>query len=259
MYTLARLLLTNRWGLLIVGAVLLIGGLVWGLSSHQVSYIQINNASPDAYGLGTGESSGNLYINAKGSDDYYVGFASDFQVSSDDLSKTASFSIIARNDTSELDPPLNADDGSTISDAHKIEQLVLKDQNGNVINTFTTSEFLANPNGLDENNWLKAIWLVLLGLIVAGAALIYPLISKKPQVGASFNIGAGGIQQPYQQPQQFGQQPQQFGQQPPQYGQPQPPQYGQPQYGQPQSQPDPYAQSYQGPDQYPQNPPFPPQ
>jgi len=252
MFTLARILLTNRWGLTIVGLALLIGGLIWGFSSHQVHYIQINNASPDTYDLGTGESSGNLYINVKGSDNYYVGFASDFTVSSDDLSNTASFSMIARDDTSSLDPPLNADDGSTIDDAHKIEQLVLKDQNGSVIHTYTTTEFTANPNGLDENNWLKAIWLVLIGLIVAGAALILPMVMKRPQVGTSFNMGTGGAQ-PYQQPYQ----PQQPYQQPQQPYQPQQQPYQQPpQYPQPS---DPYGQSYQGPQQYPQNPPFPPQ
>ncbi len=32
------LLLTRRWGLLIVGAILIIGGAVWGMTSHQVTY-----------------------------------------------------------------------------------------------------------------------------------------------------------------------------------------------------------------------------
>ena len=239
MVRLAIFVLTRRWGLIIVGAALIIGGLIWGLTSHQVSYVQFNNVSANAYDIGVGETSGNVYINQHGSDDYYAGFKSDFSVPQDEIDNTASFSFVARTDTSSLDPALHAPDGKTINDAHKIEKLVLFDQNGKMLGTFTTAEYNANPNGFSDNEWIKSIWLILVGLILGGAALLVPLFAKKPQTGASFNIGAAGAQQPYQQPTQYA---------PPYQQQPYQQQPANP-YGQP---------PYQGPGQYPQGAPYPP-
>lgn len=258
MVRLAILLLSRRWGLIVVGALLVIGGLIWGLSSHNISYQSHPQSSN--YHIGTGTTSGNVYINANGSDEYFAAFNGDFSpaISSSDLDKTDSVSFIARTDTSTLDPALNAN-GTTINDAHKIEKLVLYDQNGSIINTYTSSEYTANPNGLSENNWPLASLLLVIGLILGGAAFVYPMLAKKPQTNAGFNIGANPIQpypQSYEQPQQpyaqpYQQPPQQpYSQQP--YGQPNPQQ-------QPYGQPNPYGQSYQNPQQYPPATPYPPQ
>jgi hypothetical protein len=235
MVRLAILLLSRRWGLIIVGAALIVGGLIWGMTSHQVSYAQINGNS--SYDFSTGETSGNTYIVQHGSDDYYVAFASDFSVPDSDVSNSASFTMIARTDTSSLDPALNAPDGKTINDAHKIEKLTFFKQDGSTLATFTTAEYNANPNGFSDNEWGKSIWLIIVGLLIGVAALLVPMFMKKPQTSASFNIG--GAQQPYQQPAPYGQ-PQQPYQQPPA---------------------NPYGQPYQGPGQYPQGQgaPYPPQ
>lgn len=227
------LLLTRRWGLLIVGAALIIGGVVWGMTSHQVSYQTSHQGV--TYHIAIGETSGNVYINADGSSDYFVAFKNDFnpQITQSDIDNSNTLQFVARTDTSSLDPALNAN-GTTINDAHKIEKLVFYDKNGNVQQTFTTAEYQANPNGFNDNEWIKSIWLVILGVIIAGAALIVPMVTKRPQPGTSFNIGAGGAQQPYQQPTP--------------YGQPTPQQPA-----------NPYAQPYQGPGQYPQGAAYPPQ
>jgi hypothetical protein len=39
------LLLTRRWGLIIVGTLLLIGGLVYGATSHQVAYQSVGKGT----------------------------------------------------------------------------------------------------------------------------------------------------------------------------------------------------------------------
>jgi len=228
MARLVILLLTRRWGLLIVGAALIIGGVIWGITSHQISYVQIHG-DPSTYDFGTGQTSGNTYINLHGSNDYYVAFASDFSVPKSDIDNFASFTMFARDDTSTLDPALSTSSGD-VNSAHKIEKLVLFKSDGSTLDTFTTAEYQANPNGFNDNEWLKSIWLVILGVIIAGAALIVPMMVKKPQPSTSFNIGAGGVQQPYQQPTPYAQQPT-----------------------------SPYAQPYQGPGQYPQGAAYPPQ
>jgi hypothetical protein len=235
-YSMARLiilLLTRRWGLLIVGAILIIGGAVWGMTSHQVTYQTSKQGV--TYHIAIGETSGNVYINPDGSSDYFVAFKNDFnpQITQSDIDNSDTLTFIARTDTSSLDPALQAN-GTTINDAHKIEKLVFYDKNGNVQKTFTTAEYQANPNGFNDNEWIKSIWLIIAGAILALAALIVPMMVKKPQPSTGFNIGAGGVQPPYQQPTP--------------YGQPYP-----------QQPTNPYGQPYQGPGQYPQGAAYPPQ
>lgn len=227
-------LLTRRWGLLIVGLALLIGGVIWGMTSHQVTYQTSQQGI--TYHIAIGETSGNVYINPEGSSDYFVAFKSDFtpSIAQSDIDNSNTIDFVARTDTSSLDPALQTN-GTTINDAHKIEKLIFYDKNGSIQKTFTTVEYQASPNGFNDNEWLKAIWLVIAGFIIAGAALVVPLFTRKPQPGTSFNIGAGNGQAPYQQPPAYGQQP----------------------YAQPPT--NPYAQPYQGPEQYSQGAAYPPQ
>ncbi len=236
---LIRLILRNHLARIIVGAILIIVGLVFGITSKQVSYTQSNDNT--TYQIAIGQQSGNVYINADGSNDYFVAFSSDFKVPQSEIDTPGSLSFIARSDTSTLDPALNTG-GTTVNDAHKIEKLVLKDKSGNVIGTFTTSEYDANPNGTSVNNWPIGIGIAALGLLILILSFVFAP-KKNPQ---AFSIApVGGVQQPmYGQP--MANPSEQMGTNP--YAQP----YGQPQqpnpYGQPQ-QPNPYGQPYQQPPQ----------
>lgn len=225
-------LLTRRWGLFILGILLLLGGLGWGLTSHQVSYQTSKQGI--TYHIAIGTTSGNVYINPDGSSDYFVAFKSDFtpSISQNDIDSSNTIDFVARTDTSSLDPALQTN-GQTINDAHKIEKLVFYDKNGSVQQTFTTSEYTASPNGFNDNEWIKAIWLLIAGFILAGAALIVPMVARKPQPANTFAIGTPA--QTYQQPQPYAQQPY-------------PPQPA-----------NPYAQQYQSPGQYTPGTPYPPQ
>lgn len=231
MIRLAILLLSRRWGIMVIGAILVISGLIWGLESQQVTYQSYQQGSN--YEIGAGTQSGNVYINAKGSSDYFAAFNGDFTppIAQSNLDNWVAISFVARTDYSGLNTSLNT--GSTkVTEAHKIEKLVFYDQNGNIAASYTTTEYNANPNGFTQNNWLYSIWLILAGVVVFGLAFV---LGKKPQTNASFSIGANGTQA-YQQP----------------YAQPNP-------YGQPYPQSDPYGQAYQSPQQYPQGVPYPPQ
>ena len=175
-------LLSKRWSWIIIGALMIIGGVLWGRTSHQINYTQING-SASYYDIGTGETSGNTYFNASGSDDYYVAFADDFSVPQSDLKNAISFTIIARTDTSTLNRTLSIVHGykrSYVSSAHKIEKLVLYGRSGSILASFTTEEYKANPGGVNDNEWIKAIWLIIAGVIIAGAALIVPMVRKRP-------------------------------------------------------------------------------
>lgn len=224
----ARLLihaLGRRWALIVCGVALVIAGLIWGAAgSHQVSYE--NSLRNVSYHIGNGTQSGNTYINADGSSDYFVALSGSFNppIAQRDIDNSTSISFVARTDTTSISLDEN---GTTISEAHPIEKLIFYDKNDNVIATHTTAEYTTNPNGFYDNEWLKAIWLIVIGVILGVAALLYPMLRKQPQRSASFQAAAVGAQ-------------------------PSPPY-------QPYQQPGPYGQAYQGPVQYPQAAPYPPQ
>lgn len=258
MYTLTRLLLRRPWGWLIVGIALVIGGLIWGLTSHGISYQ--NSSQSGTFSWAIGESTGNVYIHPDGSSNYFVAFSGSFNqaITEDEMNKSVGLSYVAQTTTSTLDPAFD-DNGTTVNDAYKIEKLVLYDKNGNVQETFTTSEYQNNPTGFYDNEWLKAIWLVLAGLVVTILSIIFMARGRGAVAQNSFSINAAGAA-PYQPPMQA----------PNPYGQPQAPYtppapgapYGQPQapYTPPAPPSNPYGQAYQGPGQYPaQAPTYPPQ
>ncbi|MGH2508284.1 MAG: hypothetical protein ACRDHZ_12910, partial [Ktedonobacteraceae bacterium] len=60
-----------------------------------------------------------------------------------------------------------------ITIAHKIEKLVLYDQNGNIIRTYRSAEYLANPNGYDLNYWPYASILLFAGVLCIGSAFFF--------------------------------------------------------------------------------------
>jgi hypothetical protein len=236
-----RLLLRSLWGRVILGGILVVLGVGIGLTSKQVNYIP--SSSTTKYEVGTGQTSGNLYLHVSGSDEYYVGFSSDFTVSQDVLSKFASLNFIARSDTSTLDTPLNASDGSTINEAHKIEKITFMDAQGTVLATYTAPEYTANPNGIYNNNWPIAAILIVIGLALLAIPLFLARLGKKPKANAAF-AAAGTVPPPYPGQAPYPAQP--YPVQPP-YPVQQP--YGQPPYpAQPYAAPQPYGQ-----------PPYPPQ
>jgi hypothetical protein len=217
------LLLGRRWALIACGVALVIAGLIWGAAgSKQVSYE--NNLQNVSYHVGTGSQSGNIYINAKGSSDYFVALSGSFNptIPQSDIDNSATISFVARTDTTSISLDEN---GTTINEAHPIEKLVFYDKNGNVLATHITTEYTTNPNGFYDNEWPNAIWLIIIGLILGVVAFLYPKLRKQRQGSASFQAAAVGAQpsQPFQ----------------------------------PYQQPNPYGQAYQGPQQYPQAVPYP--
>lgn len=243
MVRLAILLLSQRWGLMVVGVILVIAGLAWGATSHQVTFTNYPQGSLNShYNVYSGDL-GNTYFNVQGSPDYFVARKADFTpaIDTDSLAdKTSAVSFIASSEKADIAANL---EGHHIDSEFIVEKVTFYGDNNQVIATYSTSEYNANPNGFSQNTWLKAIWLIIGGVLLFVLAFIFPMLIKKPQANTNFNIGAGGAQA-YQQPY-------------PQQQQPYPPY--QPQQQQPYQQPNPYGQSYQGPQQYPPATPYPPQ
>lgn len=178
------LLVTTSLGWVVIGVGLLIGGLIWGLNSRQASYQSYQFSSH--YHIGTGTQSGNVYINTDGSNEYFAAFEFDFSpiINPADIDKTAAVMFIARTDTSTLNPPLNSN-GTIINEAHKIEKLVLYDQYGNIIRTYTTAEYNANPHGYNANYWLYGGILMLVGFLCTGNGLLFFVRGRQRQKEAA--------------------------------------------------------------------------
>lgn len=234
---------TGGWVSVVIGAILLIVGLVWGLAgTHQVSYE--NSLQNITYRIATGTKSGNVYIHADGSNEYFVALNSDFSpaISQNDIDNSTGLSFVARTDTTSIDLDAN---GTTITEAHKIEKLVFYDKSGATMATYTTSEYTANPNGVNSNGWSSAIWVVILGVLLAVAGIWSALRAPKTAfsiggTGTGFSIGGTGAPG-----------------YPPNYPPAQPGAYPPAQPGAyPPQPPNPYGQAYQGTEQYPQPNPY---
>lgn len=179
-------LVTTSVGWILLGTGLLIGGLIWGSTSHQVSYIAGNRGAYNVF-----LDSGFIYFQQEQTNNYYVINTVDFSPSIAGVIDSSSliytpgqpnvpslvyvpgkFTFIARNDTIHV----NYSGVSTIINfAHPIEQITL---NGTV---YTSDEYLAFPHGYMINNWPYAGSLMGLGAVFIGFSIFFLLRRRKRQ------------------------------------------------------------------------------
>lgn len=271
MIRLAILLLTRRWGLIIIGALLLIGGLIYSASSHNVSYTKLSHQTVAHYLSGGGDNK--AYMEMEGSSNLYEVNETSFTpaFSADALTSNTIDFVYRPDQTDSIDVTSTNTSTHLQGDAYTVEQITVYDSNGQNPKTYVRQEYQNNPNGFYENNWPGGLGLAFLGLVIGGLAFILPglLARRRGQTAYKAAPAAGGAmppnayqqqpysgQMPYQQQQSYpGQtpyaQPQQYippvgaGQFPPQYPQPDP----YPQAPQPGGYP-PYPQQQGQPGQY---------
>ena len=264
---LAILLLTRRWGLIVVGVVLVLVGLIMGASSHRVSYRTVNQGTIIHYLYGQTDSGGDAnndaYIQLQDGSLYFLN-ESDFTptLNSDTIQSQSVTLIYDPSDTKSIDANSSNTSTHLSGTGDGVVQLTSFDNSGQNPKVFTTSEYTQHPNGFYSNNWPTGIALLLLGLLISGAALVLPrFIGKKNQAGFSMTPPAGGVppmgpvpnsyappnayQRPYTNPTQYA----------PQGGYTQYP--GATPYGQPPQAPQAPAYPAQSP-QAPQAPAYPP-
>lgn len=249
---------TRRWGLLIIGAALLIGGLIYGASSHSVAYQSVGKGTV-AHFL-AGDSTG--YLKMNGSSTLYVLNENDFTPTINGTDTFANGDIISF--VYRTDGTTNIDETSTIGTrlsgpAYTIVELTVYANGGQKV--YNTSDYSQHPSGFYQNNWLGGGAIAFIGFIIVDLTFFLPLILKKKKVQPAYNAAAmemqgqaNPYQQPYQNPDQYNQYgqynqnnaypPQQPGQytpgtynQPYGYGQPQPGQYEPTQRADPYNQP----------------------
>jgi len=255
MIRLIILLFTRRWGLIIVGALLLIGGLIYGANSHSVSYQKVSEGTV-AHFL-SGGSSNTGYLQMSGSPTLYVLNENDFTPSINGINSFGDgdhVSFIYRTDgTTDIDQTSTIGT-HLVGPAYTVVELTVFASNGQQV--YNTSDYSKNPNGFYQNNWGLGGTLAFIGLLIVGLAFVLPSLLKKKQPAYNAavpgsNLGMQGqpYQQPYQQPYPAPTGYEQYPpQQPGQYPQSPPPpqqagQYPQSSYNQPYQ---PYGQAQPG-------------
>jgi hypothetical protein len=144
---------------------LYIGGLIWGLNFHQVSYVADNQGvytvlTYDGFYTFRQENTGNLYIiqdlnfrlNPAGAFDG----STTYTVPTD-------FSFIASTDTVFV--------GWGVGLAHPIEKVTFDDA------TYISTEYQAYPHGYTLNNWPHASPLMLTGMLCIGFSVSFCLVN----------------------------------------------------------------------------------
>jgi len=242
--------------LIILGVLGFIGGLILGISSHQITYQSVGQ-STIAHFLSSSDSNTG-YFQMDGSSTLYYISENDFtpaingsQTFAD--GDTISF-VYQPSDTTDID--ITSTNTSTVlhGTAYRIVQITASDGNGNQ-QVYTTPAYSQHPQGYYQNNWLAGIGIAIVGLLLFIGAFF---VKSKPQPGFSISpAGAmGGMppanpyQQQYPNSGPYQQPPNPYAQPP--YQQPSDP-YAQPPHQQPS---DPYAhtQYQQPPYQPPPNP-----
>ncbi len=221
MIRLIIVLVTRRWGLIIIGALLIIGGLIYGASSHHVSYQSVGKGTVAHFLVG--DSTG--YLEMDGSSALYVVNENDFTPTIDGTNTfgngdTISF-VYRTDDTTDIDQTSTIGT-HLVGSGHTIIELTVISDSGQKV--FKTVDYAQNPSGFEQNNWLAGGGIAFLGFIIVGLAFVVPMLRKKNNVQPAYNPALVGMQDqpnPYQQP------------------------YQQPSYQQPA-----YPQSYQAPGQY---------
>lgn len=257
------------FALIIVGVLLVVVGLIYGLSSRQTSYKSVPQAAIAHYL----SSDGTGYLQMEGNSALYVVHEDNFtpKINSFADGDTISF-VYDPGSTTAVDVSSTLGTHLTGTAAKVVEITAIGTSSQTL---YKTPEFVANSQGYSHNQWGVGIAVIIVGLLLAIGSFFVPrkktpaMVTPAPFAGVAMNgqepqqysayPQQGATQYPQQQypPAQPNYQPQTGAfQQTPftgnpqsnQYGQPQPSpswqQQGSPPYGQPQ-QPNPYEQPQQ--------------
>lgn len=173
----------RRWSLIIIGIILVLGGLIYGAIPHQTPYQSIPKSFIAHYlsGRGTGymqlEKSPTLYIVNEG--EFLPAFSADYLNHGQIV-----ISFLYRNDETTNIDASSDNKVHLVGQAYSVEQIKLYYQYGQPPEVFSAQEYLQNPNGYYQHNWIAGMVISLLGLIFIGLG-VYMIVRhnrKKKQL-----------------------------------------------------------------------------
>jgi uncharacterized membrane protein len=160
----------QRWGLILLGILLIIIGLIYGAIPQKTSYQSITKAFMAHYlsGRGVGymqlEKSPTLYVVNEGQ--FLPAFSADYLNHGNVL-----ISFLYRSDETTSIDASSGNNVHLVGPAYTVERITLFHQFGQEPVIFSTSEYYQNPNGYYQHYWTAGIVLSLIGLIFIGLGL----------------------------------------------------------------------------------------
>lgn len=165
-------LVTTSAGWMLIGTGLLLSGLIWGLNSHQVSYVAGNQgiyvvSAYDGVSTFRQPETGDLYVIQD--KDFQPGFASAFASSTYAVPQDVHF--LASSDLVFV--------GWGVGFAHPIEKVTFDGA------TAVSTEYQQHPHGYTVNNWPYASLLMLTGMLCLGLSVDLLTRARKRQKRAT--------------------------------------------------------------------------
>ncbi|MBV9227970.1 MAG: hypothetical protein JOZ18_01560 [Chloroflexi bacterium] len=185
--------LTSLAWRIIIGTLLIVGGIIYGINSHQVTYRQ---APLGQYEILFADD-GTYYLHLQGNQTYYIIKLADFTQMPDAtaLNSDQGFtSLIYQTIPEQASITLN---GTHVSvTGYELVQFAVPATYQHPAESFATTEYEQHPQGFYDNRWVGAgiLWGVAL-LFLAFSFLLRRILKKKPQDTASvFQNGASSLQ-----------------------------------------------------------------
>src|SRR6266496_580547 len=181
--------LTNfarHWGLILIGIILTISGLIYGVIPHQTPYQSIPKSFLAHYLSGRGigymqlEKSPTLYIVNEG--EFLPAFSADYLNQGNVL-----ISFLYRTDETTSIEASSDNNVHLVGPAYPIVRITLYHQFGQQPVVFSTHEYFQNPNGYYQHNWMAGIALSILGLIFMGLWYFMTVIRGKKKKQLDFD------------------------------------------------------------------------
>ena len=164
------------FGRLIVGVLLLVIGIVYGLGSHNVAYQLVQQQGPTDLIYGNALQGEDYYYHVDGTNAYYDIHAADFSpfpVPGTFTNKNVLLRI-EEGSTGSVSGTLN--DGTTFSGiGYKVVQFVLVDTQGQ--QNFTTEEYRDHPDGYYDNQWIVGGIAAGLGFLLIAITVLLRIFS----------------------------------------------------------------------------------
>jgi hypothetical protein len=170
-----KLMVTQRWGWTLIGALVLLTGILWGISSPIIPYMGLSEGSGQIQVFPT--KNGDIYVYPTDKSAFFIARHDDFSppIDSNKIHMDIVLDGVARSDTIRVNDVIG---DQPVTDAHVIEKLVLYNLNNKPLGTYTASDYDPNTGGYYENRWWPgASALMAVGLLIASAALF---VRRKP-------------------------------------------------------------------------------
>lgn len=194
------------FAVIVLGVVLLLAGVVYGLGSRHVQYKSVGQGSIAHYLSADGTG----YLQMEGNPALYIVHEDNFspKIAPFADSDTVSF-VYDPSETTSVD--VTSKIGTHLTGtASKVVEIIYSDTNGQ--NIYTTPEYVSNSQGYDHNQWPIGIGLLVVGLLLLGCSFFLP--KKKTPAMATPPPFTGTPMQMQQQQFPFQQGTSPYGQQP---------------------------------------------